>query len=80
MEENKYWFLHPGLLTDYAVFLYSSLLLVYGYVINAEAKKLIKVIIVSVLLFSCFGLIFNNFSLKRTMFMHSYKFIKNQCT
>ena len=72
MEENKYWFLHPGLLADYSVFLYASLLLLFGYIINSQPKKLIKVIMVCVLLCSSGVLIFNHFTFEKMMFWHSH--------
>ena len=74
--ENKYWLLHPGLLTDFSIVLIAIFFLLLGYILSIEKNSKMKIIILILSIFISSSLIIQNFSLEKIKFIHSYKNIK----
>lgn len=75
-ETHKYWFLHPGLLADYSVFLFALLLILLSYLLSLDENKKLKVLVVVLSVLSCSLFIVKNFSFDKIKCLHSYKGIR----
>ncbi len=73
---DKYWFLHPGLLIGFSMFLIALLYMLLGYIFSIEKNIKIKILVIGLSIVSCITFIFQNFSFEKIKFIHSYKGIK----